>query len=65
MKDWRFRNIITSLAFGGKSFSEVGFPDEWEYNPVIRCYEKDGFNSAGGREKYCLTEKEIYESISR
>ncbi len=65
MSDLRLREICTTIAFGGKSLEEIGFPDEWEYDPVLRVYEKDGFDSECNgektREKYVLTDKQLYE----
>lgn len=63
--DLRLREICTHIGLGGKSLKEVGFPDEWEFDPVLRVYEKDGYDSECDgqktREKFVLTAKEIHE----
>ncbi len=61
----RLREICTSIALGGKSLREVGFPDEWQYDSVLMVYEKDGYNSESDgvktREKFVITKKQLYE----
>ncbi len=65
MSDLRLREICTMIAFGGKSLEEIGFPDEWEYDWVLRIYERDGFDGECDgiktREKYVLSEKQLCE----
>ena len=63
--DLRLREITTGLFLGGKILKEVGFPDEWEYNPLIRYWEKDGYNSdcngVKTRVKFLITDKSLCE----
>ena len=63
--DLRLRQICTGIALGGKSLKEVGFPEQWTFDPVLEVYEKDGYNSecdgVKTREKYVLTAKQLYE----
>ena len=65
MHDLRLREISTAIGLGGKSLKEVGFPDEWVYDPVLRVYEKDGYDSECNgkttREKFVITEKQLHE----
>ena len=59
--------VWSRIALAGKSFKEIGFPEEWEYNIETCCYEKDGFDrECDGevtREKYVLPKKLIAESM--
>ena len=61
----RLRQIATAIGLGGKSLEEVGFPNEWQYDPLLRVYEKDGYDSecdgVESREKFVLTLKQLYE----
>jgi len=63
--DLRLREICTGLFLGGKSLREVGFPDDWEYDPSLKIYEKDGYDSECDgkktREKFVITKKQLYE----
>jgi len=69
MSDTRLNVIWTQLSLGGKTFQEIGFPEEWEYNIATCCYKKDGYdsecNGVKSREKYILPKRVIYESIRR
>lgn len=62
--DLRLREICTDLALGGKTLKEVGFPNEWEYDPVLQGYEKDGYDSECNgektREKFFLSYQKIH-----
>ena len=67
--DLRLRGILTRISLGGKTLKEVGFPDEWEYRPDLRIYEKDGYDSECNgvkcREKFVITDKELCEMGKR
>jgi hypothetical protein len=69
MGDSRLNVVWTQLCLGGKTFAEIGFPEEWEYNVLTCCWEKDGFDSecdgVKTREKYILPKKVVYESIGK
>lgn len=61
----RLREICTGLFLGGKTLGEVGFPKEWDYDPCLRIWEKDGYNSecdgVKTREKFLITDKHLHE----
>lgn len=66
MTDLRLRGIMTQIACGGKSSREIGFPEEWTYDPVCRGYEKEGYDSecegVKTREKLFLSDELLLRS---
>lgn len=61
----RLREIWTGVCLGGKTLGEVGFPEEWDYDPLRCVWEKDGYNSecdgVETRERFLITKKQLYE----
>ena len=63
--DMRLREISTGIALGGKTLGGVGFPQEWDYDPLRCIWEKDGYDSECNgiktRQKYLITKKHLCE----
>ena len=65
MDDLRLRDIMTGLLLGGKTLEEAGFPNEWTYDPLMRGWEKEGYDSEQDgvktKEKFWIPEKRLLE----
>ena len=69
MRTWQNRELVTKLFFQGKSLRAMGFPHEWEYDPLLCIWNsRQTYTSMRNLElaeqvPFCLSDRTLREMV--